>query len=111
MCSSDLTSPPKPAEAAILPLRDTATWWQPSLCAFDSDCANGNPSWALEWTWMVEEPEAERMALSVVAREKMSVIWASSSQSAPRSLANAVARRTRQRRGGTKTHRCPRYAW
>lgn len=49
------------------------------MCAFESDCANGNPSWALEWTWMVEEPEAERIALSVVAREKMSVIWASNS--------------------------------
>jgi len=41
---------------------------------------------AVLWTWSVEEPEAERSAVGVGAREKIVVMWAG------RSLVSAFGR-------------------
>ena len=69
-----LTSPPKPALARVLPLRDVTRWWQPSLCAPVRVCARGMSGESVEWTLMEEAPEAERTCVGVTAREKMSVM-------------------------------------
>ena len=59
-----------------MPLRETATWWQPSLCALLRDWARGKVGSFVACTCKVEEPLAERTPVGVVAREKMSVAWA-----------------------------------
>jgi len=69
-----LTSPPKPALAAIRPLRDVTMWWQPSLCAPERVCARGISGEVVECTLMDDAPEAERIWVRVTAREKMSVM-------------------------------------
>lgn len=71
------TSPPKPADAATLPLRETAIWWQPSLCAPAKDWTRGMEGCEVACICIVEEPLAERSAVGVAAREKMSVMCAS----------------------------------
>jgi hypothetical protein len=71
-----LTSPPNPALAAWRPLREVAMWWQPSLCAPLRAWARGVSEEVVEYTFMAEAPEAERIWVGVTAREKMSVGWA-----------------------------------
>ena len=46
------------------------------MWASESDCLSGNAGSVVSCTCSVDEPLAERTALGVVAREKMSVMWA-----------------------------------
>jgi hypothetical protein len=71
-----LTSPPKPALAAIRPLREVTMWWQPSLWAPLRVCERGMSGEVVEWIFIEEAPEAERIWVGVTAREKMSVMCA-----------------------------------
>lgn len=70
------TSPPKPADAATLPLFETARWWQPSLCEPSRDWASGIPGSEVACICIVEEPLAEIKDVGVDARENMSVMCA-----------------------------------
>lgn len=74
-----LQSPPKPTEAAKRPLREVLIWWQPSLCAFVRTWEIGISGDVVEWTWMDEAPDADRICVGVTAREKMSVMCATMS--------------------------------
>ena len=71
-----LISPPKPTLAATCSFLLMAVWWQPNLWALSSVWKRGKSGWLVEWTWMDEEPEEERIWDAVVLREKMSVGWA-----------------------------------
>lgn len=71
-----LTSPPKPALARTLPLREVARWWQPSLCAPVRVWARGMSGEVVECIFMEEAPDAEMIWVGVTAMEKMSVMWA-----------------------------------
>ena len=68
-----LTSPPKPALAALRPVALVARWWHPRGWAWGRVCVRGKEGGVVEWIFRVEEPEAERRWVRVVAREKMSV--------------------------------------
>ena len=43
------------------------------------DCARGKSGSVVEWTWMEEAPDADRICLSVTANEKISMGCAGSS--------------------------------
>lgn len=43
------------------------------------DCAKGKSGSVVEWTWMEEAPDADRICLSVTANEKISMGCAGSS--------------------------------
>jgi hypothetical protein len=69
--AQSLMVPSKPAEAAIRPVREVQMWWQPRGWA-GRLWRSGMSEVLVEWIFRDEEPEAERMAVGVTAREKMS---------------------------------------
>ncbi len=69
-----MISPPKPTLAATVPRppRAVQMWWQPSLWAEGMVCWSGKVGSVVLWTRRAEEPLAERRAVGVGAREKIS---------------------------------------
>lgn len=82
-CCQRWTSPPKPALTARVPEALEVMWWTPSLWTGGRDWVCGDEagrgevglevSGGFGWDFMVEEPEAVRVVVGVVVREKMSV--------------------------------------
>lgn len=68
-----LSSPPNPAEAATVPEREVAMWWQPTGCAPERLCTRGMSGLAVEYILIVEDPDAERSCVGVTATANMSV--------------------------------------
>jgi hypothetical protein len=62
-------SPPKPTLAALRPLREVTMWWHPSLCADVSVWTSGKSGEVVEWIFMDDAPDAERICVGVTARE------------------------------------------